>query len=106
MYEAILGRIDAVLDFLSLAQEDRRIRPGVNPWGYSGGGNNRTNEKETLNPKQHNGCGKGGGHAYIKVMPTGQTYDSKGSSPIILDFEYLGLTDSDPQIHLFQASWR
>jgi len=37
MYETILGRIDALSASLGLARESQRVRPGHNPWGYSGG---------------------------------------------------------------------
>jgi hypothetical protein len=53
MYEAILGRIDAVMDYLGLAWEDRRLRPGVNPWGYSGGSTiNMAKSKEEIGTKE------------------------------------------------------
>jgi hypothetical protein len=37
MYEAILGKIDAVAASLGLIRENQRVRQGVNPWGYAGG---------------------------------------------------------------------
>jgi hypothetical protein len=37
MYEAILGRIDAVSASVGLLREEAKIRRGVNPWGYAGG---------------------------------------------------------------------
>jgi len=37
MYETILGRIDALSSSFGLARESQRVRPGHNPWGYSGG---------------------------------------------------------------------
>lgn len=37
MYEAILGRIDAVAASLGLIRENQRVRQGANPWGYAGG---------------------------------------------------------------------
>ena len=37
MYEAILGKFDAVAGALGLGRESHRVLPGENPWGYSGG---------------------------------------------------------------------
>ena len=37
MYEAILGKFDAVAGALGLGWESHRVLPGENPWGYSGG---------------------------------------------------------------------
>ena len=37
MYETVLGRIDAISASLGLVRESQRVRPGHNPWGYSGG---------------------------------------------------------------------
>jgi len=36
MYETILGRIDTLSASLGLARESQWVRPGENPWGYSG----------------------------------------------------------------------
>ncbi len=37
MYEAIFGRLDALAAAVGLSRDSQRIRPGFNPWGYSGG---------------------------------------------------------------------
>ncbi|PVH73567.1 hypothetical protein DL98DRAFT_519829 [Cadophora sp. DSE1049] len=37
MYEAVLGKFDAVTAALCLGRESHRVLPGENPWGYSGG---------------------------------------------------------------------
>jgi hypothetical protein len=37
MYEAILGRIDAVSASVGLLREEAKVRKGVNPWEYAGG---------------------------------------------------------------------
>lgn len=57
MYEAILCKIDAVANFLGLASEDRRIQPGVNPWGHTGGGENviSAKGKEEIGMKEKKG---------------------------------------------------
>jgi len=36
MYEAILGRIDAMAASLGLIRENQRVRQADNPWGYAG----------------------------------------------------------------------
>lgn len=36
MYETILGKIDALSASLGFARESQRVRPGENPWNYSG----------------------------------------------------------------------
>ena len=49
MYEAILGRIDGLSASLGMVRESQRVRPGHNPWGYSGGapeGNSRKGENQ------------------------------------------------------------
>ena len=37
MYEAILGRIDAVSASIGLLRAEAKVRKGANPWGYAGG---------------------------------------------------------------------
>ncbi|KAG4433653.1 hypothetical protein IFR05_010873 [Cadophora sp. M221] len=38
MYEAILGKVDAVTAALGLGRGSHRVLPGDNPWGYYSGG--------------------------------------------------------------------
>jgi sulfate adenylyltransferase subunit 1 (EFTu-like GTPase family) len=45
MYELILSKVDALSASLGLGQEDRRVRQGDNPWGYSGGAQEGTLRK-------------------------------------------------------------
>jgi hypothetical protein len=45
MYEKILGRIDAWSASLGLARESQHVRPGENPWAYSGGTKEETSLK-------------------------------------------------------------
>lgn len=47
MYEAILGKVDAVTTALGLGRESHRVLPGDNPWGYYSGGSG-----EASTPKQ------------------------------------------------------
>jgi len=46
MYEAILGNLDALAACFGLPRDNQIIRPGINPWGYSGGGEENPQMKE------------------------------------------------------------
>jgi len=37
MYETILSKLDALSTSLGMIRESQKLRPGENPWGYSGG---------------------------------------------------------------------
>jgi len=37
MYETILGKLDALSASFGMIRESQKVRPGDNPWGYSGG---------------------------------------------------------------------
>jgi len=37
MYETILSRLNALSASFGMIRESQKVRPGDNPWGYSGG---------------------------------------------------------------------